>query len=142
MSINQRLNVFFKSLNLKLTSFSEITGIGQSTFSELIKFENTDKIKYPGYEVLNKLLVAYPNLSAEWLLRGEGEMFRNGNGYDILAIEGLGGVAAEGEGVYVAKGSDLAKCEEQVTLLRGQVEYLEAQLAKTLDLLLLIQNSK
>lgn len=29
---------------------------------------------YPGYEVIAKTLAAYPEVSAEWLIRGEGKM--------------------------------------------------------------------
>lgn len=52
--------------------FSSIIGIVQVTFNRYINKERSI-----GIDAISGILSAFPDVSAEWLLRGEGEMFKN-----------------------------------------------------------------
>lgn len=52
--------------------FSSIIGIVQVTFNRYINKERSI-----GVDAISGILSAFPDVSAEWLLRGEGEMFKN-----------------------------------------------------------------
>jgi hypothetical protein len=68
--VTQRVNEFREVNKLSVTSLSKVLNIGQTTLNK--------QLKEDGYGVslstILLLLSAYPELSAEWLLRGEGEM--------------------------------------------------------------------
>lgn len=53
-------------------SFASIIGVPERTFSTYLKTGRT-----PSLEVIDAILVAFPDVSAEWLLRGEGEMYKS-----------------------------------------------------------------
>lgn len=53
-------------------AFAKASGINEVTFSDTIR-RGTE----PRFSLLEAILKANPNVSAEWLMRGEGEMFRD-----------------------------------------------------------------
>lgn len=53
------------------TSFSKIVGIPQVTLNNYVKGR-----RGVSYEVIEAILSAFPEVSAEWLLRGEGDMLK------------------------------------------------------------------
>lgn len=70
--VTQRVNEFRKSLDLSILAFSKEININQTTLNKQLKDGGC------GVQVstLTQILDTYPDLSAEWLLRGEGEMKR------------------------------------------------------------------
>lgn len=68
--VTQRVNEFRKSLDLSILAFSKEININQTTLNKQLKDGGC------GVQVstLTQILDTYPDLSAEWLLRGEGEM--------------------------------------------------------------------
>ena len=63
----QKISEFISSLGISKRDFYAKTGISRGTI------ENTTGITE---DTLAKLFVTYPELSAEWVLRGEGDMLR------------------------------------------------------------------
>jgi hypothetical protein len=68
--ITQRVNEFRQSLGLSILAFSKAININQTTLNKQLKEDGC------GVQVstLIQILDTYPDLSAEWLLRGEGDM--------------------------------------------------------------------
>ena len=62
---------FLESQGIKKVDFFEAAGIQSSNF------KGKNMSSQPGGDMLVKVLTIYPNLSAEWLLRGEGEMLKS-----------------------------------------------------------------
>lgn len=118
MEIVQRIKDIIKSKDCTVNSFAREIGIAQRTLNNYVLLG-----RYPSYETLHAILHRYPDVSAEWLMRGEGEMF---------ICEGLpkfrGDETESEEDLHVA----LAKCRaeledsqnENVRLL-GQLEFME-----------------
>jgi hypothetical protein len=66
-AISERILFLIGKLNLNPNSFSVKAGLKAPTTNKIIKGENL-----PGYSYLEKVLSAYTDISAEYLMRGEG----------------------------------------------------------------------
>lgn len=118
MEILQRIKVLIEAKGCSVNSFAKKIGIGQTTLNTYLKLD-----RYPAYETLYAILHTFPDVSAEWLMRGEGEMY---------ICEGLpkfrGDETESEEDLHVA----LAKCRaeledsqnENIKLI-GQLEFME-----------------
>lgn len=74
MLINQRVkNLVEVYAKGKKSSFAEMIGVSKTAITDYTKLENFSS---PNFEVLTKILSLFSNLSAEWLMRGEGEMLK------------------------------------------------------------------
>lgn len=126
MDILQRIRELIESKGCNVSSFSKKIGIGQTTLNTYLKYN-----RYPAYETIYAILHTFPDVSAEWLMRGAGEMY---------ICEGLpkfrGDETESEEDLHVA----LAKCRaeledsqnENVRLL-GQLEFMEEYNLKVAD---------
>ena len=70
LTIKEKILAFLADNGIKKGDFFNATGIQPSNF----KGRNMES--WPGGEMLVKVLTQYPDLSAEWLMRGVGEMYR------------------------------------------------------------------
>ena len=71
--MKDKLQLLIKSEeNLTQSSLAEMLGIGPATISHLINGRNK-----PSYELLQKILVRFPNLSSDWLMLDRGGMLRD-----------------------------------------------------------------
>jgi transcriptional regulator with XRE-family HTH domain len=68
--VTQRVNEFRKGNDLSVNAFAQSLNMNQATLNQ--------QLKEDGHGVtlttISLILQAYPDLSAEWLLRGEGDM--------------------------------------------------------------------
>ena len=71
MTIKERILSFLESQGIKKVDFFEATGIRSSNF------KGKNMSSQPGGDMIVRVLTIYPNLSAEWLLRGEGDMLKS-----------------------------------------------------------------
>ena len=72
MMVLERLKEYIDSKGISIASLEKTTGMSNSSFRKALQSGNgigTDK--------LEKILTLYPDLSAEWLLRGRGSMIRS-----------------------------------------------------------------
>lgn len=76
--VTQRFNEFRQSLGLSILAFSKTINVGQATLNKQTKEDGCGV----SISTIVKTLEAYPDLSAEWLLRGEGEM-KKGAGWQV-----------------------------------------------------------
>ena len=69
LTIKERILTFLTESGIKRTDFFETIGVESSNF----KGKNIKS--QPGGDMLVKILTSYPQLSAAWLMKGEGSMF-------------------------------------------------------------------
>lgn len=70
-TIGGRIEAIIKSLNKNTNSFGKSIDKPNTTIANII----ANKSK-PGAEILESILEKYPMINAEWLMTGNGEMFR------------------------------------------------------------------
>ncbi|MDE7410458.1 MAG: hypothetical protein K2M94_00265 [Paramuribaculum sp.] len=75
MDIVSRLKKYIAYLEIQTTLFADNCKIPRPTLSQLLNGRN----KKVSDELINKIHVAYPNLSMLWLMFGEGDMLINEN---------------------------------------------------------------
>lgn len=73
LTIKDKILTFLKGQGIRKIDFFEATGIQPSNF------KGKNMASQPGGEMIVKILTLYPELSAEWLLRGEGDMIKTDN---------------------------------------------------------------
>jgi transcriptional regulator with XRE-family HTH domain len=69
-SFAERLKVVAQALGLKQHNIYKDMGTSSARVSNVFNGVNN-----PSYDFLQNFLSAYPNVNANWLLKGEGEMF-------------------------------------------------------------------
>ncbi len=79
LSLKQRIKELLHSKGVTINSFAKTAGVSQATINGQI---NGD-IKISA-SLIYLVLETYPDISAEWLLRGEGSMLRTDAGTDIV----------------------------------------------------------
>lgn len=113
-TITERLAILVaNSEHRSRRAFAQAAGLNEVSFND-----NLRKGTEPRYNTLLAILTAYPKVSAEWLMRGKGDMFLPDEA-DVEAME-RDEAATEGDGLS----SDIT---EQ---LRQEVRILRDQLAK------------
>ncbi len=70
-TIKERILSFLEYNGIKKADFYQATGVADSNF------KGKNLYSQPGGDVLVKILTSYPNISAEWLLTGEGDMLKS-----------------------------------------------------------------
>lgn len=66
---SQRIKMIVVSSNLSNYEFASTIGITPSNLYKMLRGEVT-----PSFEAAQKILAAFPNVNARWLLTGEGDM--------------------------------------------------------------------
>ena len=70
-TVNERIKELIKTLKLSDRKFSELTGISNTTLSNYFK-----RGSEPGVNTIVLILTKYPDVSAEWLLLGKGNILK------------------------------------------------------------------
>jgi transcriptional regulator with XRE-family HTH domain len=70
--MKDRIIQFLKEMNLTSTKFADQIGVQRSSISHLLSGRNK-----PSFDFIEKMLGAYPDLNAQWLITGKGNMFEN-----------------------------------------------------------------
>ncbi|MDG1333538.1 MAG: helix-turn-helix transcriptional regulator [Crocinitomicaceae bacterium] len=65
MLINDRIRLILKANNLTSSEFADTIGVKRSNLSHVLSGRNK-----PGLEFLAKIIEAFPNVNASWLLTG------------------------------------------------------------------------
>ena len=69
--VKQRVMDLAEIKTESISGFAKAINVAQTTLSEYL---NNGKV--PSFKVVNGILEAFPDVSAEWLLRGEGSMYK------------------------------------------------------------------
>lgn len=73
-TVNQRVRVLLKQKGISITALSKAINIPQATLNRQISGESSMTVN-----VLESILTYFEDVSAEWLLRGKGEMLFDNN---------------------------------------------------------------
>lgn len=80
-TLKEKILAFLAEMGIRKVDFYESTGIQSSNF------KGTNLKSAPGGDMLVKILTLYPNLSAEWLMRDEGNMLRDTRNLPIKKVK-------------------------------------------------------
>ncbi len=78
----QRLKQITKTKAGSVKKLAEALGISENTIEGYMRGKNKVALNF-----IVDVLKTYPDISAEWLLRGEGEMYRNANSGNVSNYE-------------------------------------------------------
>ena len=67
--MTDRLSQILKKLNLTASQFADEIGVQRSSISHVLSGRNK-----PSLDFITKIILSYPEISAEWLLTGSGSM--------------------------------------------------------------------
>ncbi len=70
--MKDRIIQFLKEMNLTSTKFADQIGVQRSSISHLLSGRNK-----PSFDFIEKMLNAYPDVNAQWLITGKGNMLNN-----------------------------------------------------------------
>lgn len=84
MSIKNRLDLIIKELGLSGRAFEKKCGLANGSYSSIRDGVGADK--------LGKIISAYPQISADWLISGKGEMMKKDK--NVIDIDILGPIFA------------------------------------------------
>ncbi len=70
--MKDRIIQFLSENNLTSTKFADKIGVQRSSISHILSGRNK-----PSFDFIEKMLLAYPDLNAQWLITGKGNMFTN-----------------------------------------------------------------
>lgn len=70
--MKDRIIQFLKEMNLTSTKFADVIGVQRSSISHILSGRNK-----PSFDFIEKMLVAYPEVNAQWLITGKGNIFEN-----------------------------------------------------------------
>lgn len=87
----QRIKEIISKKNLNISNFEKKIEVGNAAISSIIKRKSN-----PSGDILSKILKAFPDISAEWLFTGEGDMYKNSlvdnpKGLPLLPIHAVAG---------------------------------------------------
>lgn len=71
-NMKDRIIQFLKEMNLTSTKFADVIGVQRSSISHILSGRNK-----PSFDFIEKMLVAYPDIDAQWLITGKGDMYLN-----------------------------------------------------------------
>ena len=115
-TIGERIESLIKTLNKNAYNFGKSIDKPNTTIANII----TNKSK-PGSEILEAILSKYPQVNPEWLITGEGEMFKQEKKRDAV------------DSGYLIE--YITKLEENFNRLSEQLTVKDQQINKMLDLL-------
>lgn len=78
--MKERIIKFLTHENLTATKFADEIGVQRSSVSHILSGRNN-----PSFDFIQKILVRYKNLSAEWLIAGTGNMLKRAEQMDLFA---------------------------------------------------------
>ena len=70
--MKDRIIQFLKEMNLTSTKFADVIGVQRSSISHILSGRNK-----PSFDFIEKMLIAYPDVDAQWLITGKGNMLAN-----------------------------------------------------------------
>ncbi len=70
--MKDRILHFLALENLSPTRFADLIGVQRSGISHILAGRNK-----PSFDFIEKMLLTFPHLSAEWLLLGKGEVYKS-----------------------------------------------------------------
>ncbi len=82
--MNERLQRFLAAENISQSQFADTIGVARASISHILAGRNK-----PGFDFLESMARNYPDLNLEWLLTGQGRMYRRENDAQTPEYGGL-----------------------------------------------------
>jgi len=73
--MNKRLLQFIDAENLSQSQFADILGVARASISHILSGRNR-----PGYDFIESIMLHFPSLNMEWLITGQGKMYKSLSG--------------------------------------------------------------
>lgn len=86
MNINERISYILELKGLNKNSFSQKTGIKPQTLHHIISERKTK----PSFSVIEKILLTFKDINAEWLITGHGKAIIKNSEYKEILPEQAG----------------------------------------------------
>lgn len=120
--MKERLQKLLARENLTPVRFAEKVGVQRSSVSHILSGRNN-----PSLDFIQKILIAFPQISSDWLISGKGEMYDNGlpaNKYERKAVAGdlFSSINDEDTPAYIASKTTIEPDERKVVDKEQQVE--------------------
>lgn len=118
MDLHERLNEVLRYSGLSVRAFSIKCGINQPTLDRQIK-----GLRGISIETIVSVLRAFPEISSEWLMRGEGEMLiqNKPNSAELERIDKLVDTITTLQDTINAKNDAIAMMAERIKQLESQL---------------------
>ncbi len=68
--MKERLYLIMRENNLTASAFADAIGVQRSSISHIVSGRNK-----PSYDFIERILKRFPEINANWLIRGEGDMY-------------------------------------------------------------------
>ena len=72
--MNNRLLRFLEAENISQSQFADSIGVARASISHILSGRNK-----PGFDFIESTARHYPSLNIEWLITGNGRMYKDGN---------------------------------------------------------------
>lgn len=117
-SVNERINQLYKdSRERSIRSYAIKIGVAPTTLNECIKGSE------PRFSILSSILTGNPSISAEWRMRGTGNMYKN----EEASTNNEPEEESEKDRFYQ---DIISTYQEAAREYRKKIEYLEKEIAK------------
>lgn len=100
--ITQRVREFLSCNSISINSLAKQINVAQATLNPQLRGDRT-----LAANIVVKILEAFPDISAEWLLRGEGEMCKSNSG--SAQVEATV-IPSQDESIWKAKYEAIKEC--------------------------------
>ena len=122
VTIYQRVKLVLEDKSISVNALSKQINVAQATLNPQLRGDRT-----LAANIVQKILTAFPDVSAEWLMRGEGTMYINQDADDssyIVAetphrVENKIEEYLQDDSVWKAKYDELEKCYDQLLSILG-----------------------
>ncbi len=82
MYISDRIELLIRENELSSSAFADRVGVQRSNISHILSGRNK-----PGLDLLQKILKNFPEVNANWLITGQGEVFQQAQLNSAVEIE-------------------------------------------------------
>lgn len=113
-----RIKTLISQLGLSTRSFALNCGLRQNTLSNQL-----NGVRELSLSTISAILASYPEVSCDWLLRGEGEMMKQGaNPKQLERISKLSNVVETLQDVIDDKNATITELSNRISQLENQLK--------------------
>jgi len=116
MEVKDRLRMIMDSHKLNAGSFADRIGVQRSNVSHVLSGRNK-----PSFDFVEKLLIAFPRVSAEWLFTGK----QSKKETDEMPLAGSDTVASKNDGLKITPKSQEEKGFSEKKIVKTLVFYAD-----------------
>ena len=106
--MNKRLEQVLSAENISQSQLADQLGVAKASISHILAGRNK-----PGFDFIQRLLLCYPDLSADWFLTGKGRMYRSQRENSSSTVEDI----VEETESNLFSNTDLAESKQAISAL-------------------------